>query len=329
MMRSPNWKGEELKIALELYLSKDLGWLAKMTDSTPEVMLLSQLLNGMDFFEDPKPEKFRSCGSIRMKLSNFKALDCRYEKLSLSNIGSMDKEIWNQYHDNLPLLKRECQMIFTRHYKGKRTRELEEYVSRFGMRKNNANVFAEFMIFANDTYILASRYREKALRESDLERSQRIIDTCYQIMKTLEWCKPKSQIGNGLEKKTCEYQEHGGINQVPVKGNGEKVGKHVQTIFEKLVEKGFIKGNVVNDLLDVEWSRKHLHLGHPLIKEIDCEKKISSQLRDRNGYLRYWKRVYVIDGKKYCVCKEWYESDRMYFDEWVASLVKKEVSWFK
>ena len=30
IMKSPNWKEEELKLALELYLSKDLKWLAKM-----------------------------------------------------------------------------------------------------------------------------------------------------------------------------------------------------------------------------------------------------------------------------------------------------------
>lgn len=324
LMRSPNWKEEELKIALELYLSKDLEWLAKMRDSTPEVMLLSQLLNGLDFFGDTRPEKFRSCGSIRMKLSNFKALDSKYGKTSLSNIGSMDKEIWNQYHDNLPLLREECQMIVDHHFKGKRTHELDEYISGFGMRKDISNISTDFMLFANDTYVLATQYRKKALLEPDLEQSQRMIDTCYRIMKALEWCKSENQVDNDSVKKVFKYQEHGGINQVPINGKQEKVGRHIQTTFERLIEQGFITDKVVNDLLNAEWSRQHLHIRHPFIKEIDSEIKLSSQLRDHNGYLRYWKHIYVIDGMEYCVCKEWYESGRKYFDAWVASLVKKQ-----
>lgn len=323
-MRSPNWKEEELKIALELYLSKDLEWLAKMKDSTPEVILLSQLLNGLDFFGEPKPENFRSCGSIRMKLSNFKALDIRYGKASLSNIGSMDKEIWNQYHDNLPLLREECQKIAIHHFRGKRTHELDKYISEFGMRKDISNISTGFMLFANDTYVLAEQYRKKALQEPNLEWSQRMIDTCYQIMKALEWCKSQNLVNNDSEKKVYEYQEHGGINQVPINENEEKVGRYIQTTFERLVKQGFITDKVVNDLLDGEWSRQHLHIGHPFIKEIDPEKNLSSQLHDHNGYLRYWKHVYVIDGKKYCVCKEWYESGRKYFDEWVASVIEKQ-----
>lgn len=232
-MRNPNWKEEELKIALELYLSKDLEWLARMQDSTSEVRLLSQLLNGLDFFRDPKPEMFRSCGSVRMKLSNFKALDRRYGKSSLSNIGSMDKEIWNRYYDNLPCLKEECRMIVAHHFKGKRTFELDEYISRYGKRRD---ISTDFMVFANDTYVLAAQHREKALQEPDLEQSQRMIDSCYRIMEALEWCKPKNQVNNDLEKKIFEYQEHGGINQMPVNGNIEKIGEYIQTTFERLME---------------------------------------------------------------------------------------------
>lgn len=76
--------------------------------------------------------------------------------------------------------------------------------------------------------------------------------------------------------------------------------------------------------MDVDWSKQHLHIGHSLIREIDFEKKLSSQLQDQNGYLRYWKHIYVIDGKNYCVCKEWYKSGRKYFDEWVEGLLKKQ-----
>ena len=118
-MRSPNWKEEELKLALELYLSKDLTWLSKMSDMTSEVIALSELLNRLDLFDDSsKPDKFRSCGSIRMKLSNFKALDEKYGKSSLSNIGSSDKAIWNKYCNKYDELFSDCCTIVKQHLSG-------------------------------------------------------------------------------------------------------------------------------------------------------------------------------------------------------------------
>ena len=37
MNRNPNWTEEEIKLALELYLSHDLQWLARISDSTFEI----------------------------------------------------------------------------------------------------------------------------------------------------------------------------------------------------------------------------------------------------------------------------------------------------
>ena len=86
MKKSPNWRSEELALALELYLAKDLAWLSKISDNTPEIKTLSYILQNLDYHESPKPEKFRSVGSVRMKLSNFKAIDQRNKKSSLFKI---------------------------------------------------------------------------------------------------------------------------------------------------------------------------------------------------------------------------------------------------
>lgn len=100
MSRNPNWKEEELTLALELYLSKGLKWLGRISDTTEEIVVLSKILKGLDLFDGQKGSNFRSVGSVRMKLGNLKMFDPDYNGGSLSNTGKMDKEIWNKYaHD--------------------------------------------------------------------------------------------------------------------------------------------------------------------------------------------------------------------------------------
>lgn len=323
-MRSPNWKEEELKLALELYLSKDLTWLSKMSDVTPEVVSLSKLLNSLDLFDDSsKPEKFRSCGSIRMKLSNFKALDERYGKSSLSNIGSSDKAIWNRYHNKYDELYRDCCAIVKQHLPGTYSEVLTEYLDKFN-NPEEAEISTDFMIFAKETYILAEQFRTKALSEENLQLSQRIVNTCFELMKSLEWC--QSALENSESKKNEEVsniKEHGGVNQVPINPQKIKIGKHVQDTMEKLISEGRVTHMMLMDLTSPSWSKEYLHLGHPFMIEIDSKKELKSQLRDANGYLRYWKRIYTINGVNYCICKEWFESGRKHFDKWVSTISKK------
>ena len=125
-MRSPNWHECETKLALDLYLSKDIKWLLRMTDSTFEIVTFSKILNELDFYEE-KPEKFRSTGSIRMKLANFMSLDKRYNKNSLGNVGKSDKLIWEKYHDNPNTLHDECREIINEHLK-RRDPDIDRYL---------------------------------------------------------------------------------------------------------------------------------------------------------------------------------------------------------
>lgn len=319
-MKSPNWKEEELKLALELYLSKDLKWLAKMSDATDEIQLLSQLLNGLDFYTDPKPEKFRSCGSIRMKLSNFKSVDERYGKASLSNIGNLDRIIWNKYKNNYECLRNECRDIVSQHFIGIITPSLKKFISRYQKNPVVSPVDNDFVIFAKNTYILASGYKKKAEHESDIEFSHRMIDTCIKIMDALEWCNESINQKTLPKANKANYKSHGGVNIVPVNEDGDKIGRHVQNTMEKLLEDGIITEEILNKLTDAEWTQHELHLGHPFLLEINLKQSLTDQLRDKNGHVRYWKKVYTIDGKSYCICKEWYESGRKYFDKWVNSL---------
>ena len=149
-MRSPAWNDKELKLVLELYLSKDLEWLAKIHDSTEEVVALSQLLNLLAIYPDTKPDNFRSVGSVRMKLANFKSLDTRYGKSSLSNISSRDRYIWEQYSGNYSQLFAECKDILNG-YKFTNVSEcLVRYLAKF---KNAEMKFDSFFIIDHLTHV--------------------------------------------------------------------------------------------------------------------------------------------------------------------------------
>ena len=51
-MRSPNWHENEIMLALDLYLSRDLQWINRISDSTFEIIALSQILNALDFYDE-------------------------------------------------------------------------------------------------------------------------------------------------------------------------------------------------------------------------------------------------------------------------------------
>ena len=77
-MKNPAWSKEELMLALELYLSKDTAWHNSISNSTPEVIALSEILQNLDIFEDEFDNTFRSTNSVRLKFANFNAVDDRY-----------------------------------------------------------------------------------------------------------------------------------------------------------------------------------------------------------------------------------------------------------
>lgn len=311
-MRSPNWQPEELKLALELYLSKDLEWLSRMSDSTDEIVQLSRLLNCLDFYKENKPDNFRSTGSIRMKLSNFKALDSRYGKLSLSNVGGLDKDIFKQYSHDIEKLRGECQAIVKQHVLGELPKELEIYVSRYEKGCSVRDEFEDFICGIQEKALLL---RKRAVDINDLEYSQKILNVCYELIAITAECGIAKKRGAVSEKKY-----HAGINLEPVKYSGEKIGKYVQRSMQQLIENNLLTTDVLEDMLDATWTKKVLHLRHPFLIKILPGEDIKKQIIDENGYVRYWTTPYTIQGESYCICKEWYEENRKYFDKMLSMI---------
>lgn len=119
-MRSPNWTSEELMLALELYLNKDMKWHSKISNNTWEILALSELLRGLDIITARVDSTFRSPSSIRLKFANFKFLDERYRNYAMSNVGKQDKVIWDRYHLNYIELKKHAKLLLNHIIEGSR-----------------------------------------------------------------------------------------------------------------------------------------------------------------------------------------------------------------
>lgn len=313
-MKSPNWTPEELKLALELYLDRDMQWHSKISNTTWEIMALSELLRGLDVVEAEKGEKFRSPSSIRLKLANFKSLDERYGNSAMSNVGNQDKAIWNQYHCDYILLKEECELIIETHYKGKPSDNLSKYLDRFnGVTSNKTSLDT----YAKELIELAKEFRTRAVEMEDIDFSQKVMESCYDIIKNVEKEDKDKKENNMVQKPKEKKKSHAGVNQEKINSD-EKIGKHVKSTMLRLIEEGKLDTKTISLMMDADWSREYFHLGHPFMLKIDRDSDLTEQITDENGYVRYWKDTFLVDGETFCFCKEWFESQRKHFDKWLT-----------
>ena len=311
-MKSPNWREEELMLTLDLYLDRDQAWHSKISNSTWEVIALSQILRGMDWVGELPNDTYRSTNSIRLKLANLKAVDDRFTKPAMANVGNSDKAIWLSYSKKPDELHALCKVIIEQHYKGKRDNYVLEYIKRFenvNLGKNRINEYVNTIIEV--TKLL----RVEAANLDDLDFAQSIIESCFDISREIEPYAEKKEI----KKQEDAYKVHAGVNQKCIKSEN-KIGQHVQNVIKELGRKGLISSKDIERLSDAEWCRKHLHLGHSFFIRVNPQMESKEQRTDIYGHQRYWKDVFVINDDEYYLCKEWYENQRKYFDSWVQSL---------
>ncbi|HAU86546.1 MAG TPA: hypothetical protein DCW90_13950 [Lachnospiraceae bacterium] len=314
MSRNPNWFEEELKLALELYLSKDLQWHSKISDSTPEVIALSQILNNLDLAPKNHGKNFRSPSSIRLKLANFKTFDERYNKLSLANTGKLDKEIWEMYHAKYEQLTEECLKVLREHFKGENSGVVREYLTRLGMYED---LREEFLKYLKEVVKRTKDFQTKALTEKNIDVSRVIMNSCYDLLKVANDFNICVGYQKDDEKKQIDtYEEHAGINEKPIKPE-KKIGRFIQSTFTELIAHNYLTQEDLEFLTSEQSCRNEFHIGHPFIRKVDLSCSISDQIKDANGYIRYWKEPVRIKEQEYCICKEWYESNRKYYTKWL------------
>lgn len=323
-MRSPNWHKCEVMLALDLYLSRELQWINRISDSTFEIIALSQILNALDFY-DEKPDNFRSTGSIRMKLANFMALDERYKKNSLDNVGSLDKSIWQKYARNRDDLHTACENILCNHLVT-HTEDIDKYIQMMGLDKT-INFEQNFTSYVKQMRRALTYYSKLAEENPSVSHSDDVIEWCKIVDESSKWV---DEINEEIDFTVSNYKEHAGINMIPVKGkkaknisssdtdDTEKIGKFVRRTFKDLVVQDKLSEEIIENLLEDKYSQDTFGLKLPFLKAIDKTKNLREQLVDENGYVRYWTSPFEIYGIDYCVSKEWYENQRSRYLGWLS-----------
>jgi predicted restriction endonuclease len=97
-MTTNRWTKEQLKLAFHLYCQLPFG---RLHSRNPEVIQLAKLIG-------------RTPGAVAMKLVNFASLDPAITgtgRAGLGNAGSLDKEVWAEFHADWEKLALECTLL--------------------------------------------------------------------------------------------------------------------------------------------------------------------------------------------------------------------------
>jgi len=98
IMATNRWTKEQLKLAFHLYCQLPFG---RLHSRNPEIIQLAKLIG-------------RTPGAVAMKLVNFASLDPAITgtgRAGLGNAGSLDKEVWAEFHADWEKLAMECEML--------------------------------------------------------------------------------------------------------------------------------------------------------------------------------------------------------------------------
>ncbi len=319
IMKMYKWYPEESKIVLLLYMKKGLEWQSSISDKTPEIISVSNVLRGLDFYDRPHEESFRSKSSVRLKLANYKSLDPNYKGSALSNVAKGDKDIWNKYSNDIERLLTECKEIISVHLDSK-TKKQEKSFIEYLLKTKNVSFDVNVIKDAVDQLKILNNKKQNEKIIGAINSLNEIINVYEQ-----DYYKPHA----GVNKKPIDRKK----SRKPLKAektkkkqkentSEKKIGEFVKETFNDLVEEKKITNTIIKNLLSADWCREVFHIGHSFLITVDTSKGIKEQLKDENGYVRYWITPKKIKGKDYCVCKEWYESNRKYYIAWLKTFEK-------
>ncbi|HEU0233629.1 MAG TPA: HNH endonuclease signature motif containing protein [Gallionella sp.] len=97
-MTANRWTKEQLKLAFHLYCQLPFG---KLHSRNPEIIQLAKLIG-------------RTPGAVAMKLGNYASLDPAITGRGLTglgNAGSLDREVWAEFHADWEKLAVECELL--------------------------------------------------------------------------------------------------------------------------------------------------------------------------------------------------------------------------
>jgi 5-methylcytosine-specific restriction protein A len=107
-MKNPDWKTEEIILALNLFFHKTRGPISPLN---PKIIELSEVLNKL-FNIDGIYLNYRTPNSISLKLSNFLAIDPNYKGKGMKSYSKLDHQLFNKYFKDLELLEKDIKQLF-------------------------------------------------------------------------------------------------------------------------------------------------------------------------------------------------------------------------
>lgn len=301
-IKSPNWKEQELILVLNLYLKHDLKWLNSVSEKSLEIVEMSKLLRSLNLFDESVKQitNFRSPSSVHMKLMNFKALDPKYLKNGLINVSVLDRKIWSDYSYDINKIAKEVEKILKNNIKGSEGLDANKDINIEQKLKECLN----YMVNYNNACFVI---RKNANEISNIYISQKIFNYTYNGLAFSN----KNIVE--IEDLLKELNENSCIKDSM---KNEKIGKYVQRTFSDLIDLNILTENDLKDLLKLEMSKKVFNINFAFIKEFNEILPLSVQVKE-GKYQRYWKKVHIINKKKYLLCKEWYEQNRFYYNLWL------------
>lgn len=94
----------------------------------------------------------------------------------------------------------------------------------------------------------------------------------------------------------------------------QKIGEYVKSQFYVLVNKGYISGVEIKNLLDVEYSKRVFDLNFPFLR-----RRAEGRL-DHNGYSRYYAEIHKINEQEYYLCSQWYDRQQTKVADWIMKI---------
>lgn len=103
-----------------------------------------------------------------------------------------------------------------------------------------------------------------------------------------------------------------------------KIGKYVRTAMRCLSECGYeFDFDTIQQMCTSEWSREHFHTDKAFMKQY-IEGK-SDNKGTEGKYIRFWSEIFTFGKYSVYISKEWFESQRKYFDSWYLALKEKQI----
>ena len=144
-----------------------------------------------------------------------------------------------------------------------------------------------------------------------LETRTSVADTSELFLRAqqlMALCERPARLQRAMHSGTTNTDQVGGI------------GAHVRATMAELAEAALLTPEVVAELSSARYSKTRFNLGHPFLKRVAQPLDLLQQRHDSNGYARYWKQPLTIDGNHFLMCSQWFDWQRIAFDQWVRDL---------